>query len=236
MKHAWLVLMFLLPSALPAQIVEVPAGTVLPLQLDTGLNAEKLVPGKVIRGVIMQDIPHTRIHRGSHVYGHVIRVNPSRIEFTFDTLRVKKQRVPITTNLRALASMLEVDKAQIPLEIADRGLPPSQSTTQQIGGELVYRGGGHVMHGPARVGEPAPYGVIARTQSNPPCRAVVAHNHRLQALWLFSTDACGLYGYDNLAIEHYGRTDPIGAITITAKSGKLNIRSGSGILLRVQGS
>ena len=236
MKHALLFFMLLLPSALSAQTIEVPAGTILPLQLETGMKAEKLAAGKIIRGVIMQDIPSTRIRRGSHVYGHVIRVNPTSIEFTFDTLEVKKQRIPITTNLRALASMMEVDQAQIPQGGADRGLPPSQKTTEQIGGELVYRGGGHVMHGSERVGEPAPYGVIARTRDNPPCRAVVAHNHHPQALWLFSTDACGLYSYDNLTIEHYGRTAPIGTIILTAKKGKVNIRSGSGILLRVQGS
>jgi hypothetical protein len=93
-----------------------------------------------------------------------------------------------------------------------------------------------VTHGLDIVGQPTPYGALGRLDSNPPCRAAVAGNDKPQALWLFSTSACGLYGYDNLAIDHFGRTEPTGTIELSAKSGKLNIRSGSGLLLRVQGS
>jgi len=236
MKYAWLALMVLLPSALPAQTIEVPAGTVLPLQLDTGLKAEKIAPSKVIRAVVMQDVPGTPIHRGAKVYGHVVSVTPSRIELAFDTLEVKGQRIPVKTNLRALASMMEVSFAQVPEGGADRALPPPDRTYQQIGGEQVYRGGGPVARGITTVGEPTPDGVLARLNSNPPCRAGIDENDKPQALWLFSTDACGVYGFSDLAIEHSGRTAPVGTIILASKSGKFNIRSGSGLLLRVQGS
>ena len=86
------------------------------------------------------------------------------------------------------------------------------------------------------MGEPTPYGVLGKLNSNAPCRGAIAGNDHPQALWLFSTDACGVYGFSGLSIEHAGRTNPVGNIVLASKAGKLNIMSGSGLLLRVQGS
>lgn len=233
MKYAWLVLLLLLPPVLLAQNI-VPAGTVLPLRLETPLKAGKVRPGQVIRAKIMQNIPDTPVRRGARVLGHVVSVTPTRIELRFDTLAVKGQQIPITTNLRALASMMAVNDAQIPEGGADRALPPEVRTTTQIGGEQVYRGGGPVARGITPVAEPTPEGARGPLNSNPPCRAAIADNHRPQALWLFSTDACGVYGFPGLTIEHAGRTHPVGTVVLVAESSKLNIRSGSGLLLRVQ--
>jgi hypothetical protein len=235
MKYASLAFLFLVSTALPAQVA-VPAGTVLPLRLDTGLNAGKIEPGKVIRAEVMQDIPGTTIHKGTHVLGQVVTVTPTNIELRFQTLVAKGRRIPITTNLRALASYSEVDSAQLPGGEADSGLSPSDWTTQQIGGESVYRGGGPVARGTTSVGEPTPDGVRGELSTNPPCRAAIAGNNNPQALWLFSTDACGVYGFHDLTVEHSGRTDPAGTIILASKNGKLNIQSGSALLLRVQGS
>lgn len=234
MKHAWLTFMLLLAPVLAAQTI-IPDGTVLPLRLDTGLNAGKISAGKVIRAEVMQDIPGTRIHRGARVFGHVLSVSPTRMELSFDRLEHRGHRIPLTTNLRALASMLELDEAQIP-EDAGAGASPSSldTTTRQIGGEEVYRGGGTVARGSTPVGEPTAYGVLAPLSSNPPCRAAVDDNDNVQALWLFSTDACGVYGFHDLTVEHFGRTDPVGTIVLTSKTKKINIRTGSGFLLRVQ--
>jgi hypothetical protein len=59
---------------------------------------------------------------------------------------------------------------------------------------------------------------------------------RAQSLWLFSTDACGVYGYNDVTIEHAGRTSPEGEITLRSTNPSLKIRAGSGILLRVDQS
>ena len=235
MKYTWFLLMALLPPVLFGQNT-VPAGAVLPLRLDTSLNTHRIWAGKVIRAELMQDIPGTAVHKGSHVVGRVVSVAPGRIGLRFDTLVVKKQTIPLTTNLRALASMLEVEDAQIPEDGADRALSsPLDQTTRQIGGEQVYRGGGPVARGITTVGEPTAYGVLGRLNSNSPCRGASQEDDTPQALWLFSTDACGLYGFSDLTIEHYGRTAPIGTIVLASKTGKMNIRTGSGILLRVDG-
>lgn len=232
MKSAW-ILLLLLPSILLGQSA-VPAGTVLPLRLDTGLNASKVKAGQEIRARIMQDIPGTQIHRGAHVQGHVLNATPARLELRFDTLIANRQHMALTTDLRALASFMEVESAQIPESGPDRATPPSDYTTSQIGGEQVYRGGGPVARGITTVAEPTPYGARGQLHSNPPCRAAIAGNDRPQAFWLFSTDACGVYGIYGLTIEHAGRTNPVGTIALVSKTGKLNIRSGSGLLLRVQ--
>jgi hypothetical protein len=236
MKNIWLLLIILLAPLVSAQN-PIPPGAVLPLRLDTGLNAARIKPGKVIRATVMQSIPETTIHKGAHVLGHVVSVTPTRLELRFDTLQTKQSRIPLTTNLRALASALEVDQAQMPENGGDRGLPSVlDQTTRQIGGEQVYRGGGHVARGITTVGEPTADGALGRLNANPPCRGAIAGNDRPQALWLFSTDACGLYGFDDLTVEHFGRTDPVGTIVLASKTGKMNIRTGSGLLLRVQGS
>jgi hypothetical protein len=144
--------------------------------------------------------------------------------------------MPLKTNLRAIASMIEVQQALLPEAGPDRASPPEDWTTQQVGGEQVYRGGGPVARGDETVGVPVPYGVLGALQSDAPCRGALDGNSQPQALWIFSTDACGAYGFGDMTVEHYGRTSPEGTIALVSKSGKLNIRSGSGLLLRVQGS
>ncbi len=235
MKFAWLLLALLLPPALPAQNT-IPAGTILPLRLETTLKTGRIKAGQAIRAEVMQDIPGTRIHRRARVLGHVVSAAPGRLELRFDTLVANGRHIPLKTNLRALASMTEVEIAQTPEGGPDRATPPPFWTTEQIGGEQVYRGGGPVARGLTLVGKPTPYGVLGQLNSSPPCRAEIAGNSAPQALWLFSTDACGLYGFNNLKIGHAGRTEPAGSILLLSKGSKIDLRSGSGLLLRVQGS
>ncbi|HEY4878521.1 MAG TPA: hypothetical protein VIH97_05325, partial [Candidatus Acidoferrales bacterium] len=61
----------------------------------------------------------------------------------------------------------------------------------------------------------------------------VAGNTREQALWLFSTDACGVYGYSGVLVERAGRSTPTGQITLSSTDPNLKIRGGAGMLLRV---
>jgi hypothetical protein len=192
----------------------------------------------------MQDVPlspGSTIHAGAKVIGRVIDVKPAnggsgpQVSFRFDTLVVSKRRIPIITNLRALASMMAVEAAQLPESGPDRGTSQNAWTTDQIGGEVVYRGGGPVADGLRSVGEPTYGGVLVHVSAKPgsPCRGEIEGNDRLQALWVFSSDACGVYDFANLAIVHAGRTDPVGEITLASDKGEVNIRAGSGMLLRV---
>jgi hypothetical protein len=159
----------------------------------------------------------------------------AKLVMRFDTLAIGKHRVPITTNLRAMASMMDVYEAQIPANGPDRGTSENAWTTTQVGGEVVYRGGGPVANGLRTVGQPVPNGVQARTTTRPgsKCRADVGDNGQPQALWVFSSDACGLYGIPDTSLVHSGRTQPIGQIVLASEHGDINVRSGSGLLLRV---
>jgi hypothetical protein len=247
MNRILLVYLFTLSAGLLAQDT-IPAGTILPVRLNTPLSSAKTKPGEAISARIMQDVPLAsgrRVRAGSKVIGHVVGVTPAmnrargKISFQFDKLLVSKKSIPVVTNLRALASPLEVEEAQLPLRMPDRGTPSSTWTTIQIGGdEVVYRGGGPVAKGVEVVGEPVPDGVLARAsaKAGTECRAVVEGNDRPQAMWLFASDACGAFGYPRVVITHAGRTDPIGEIVLTSTDRDLNVRSGSGMLLRVNGS
>jgi hypothetical protein len=222
----------------------IPAGTIVPVALNSSLSSRKVKPGQVITARVMQDVPlspGSTIHAGAKVIGRVIDVKPAnggtgaQVSFRFDTLVVSKRRIPIITNVRALASMMAVEAAQLPESGPDRGTSQNAWTTDQIGGEVVYRGGGPVADGLRSVGEPTYGGVLVHISAKPgsPCRGEIEGNDRLQALWVFSSDACGVYDFANLAIVHAGRTDPVGEITLASDKGEVNIRAGSGMLLRV---
>jgi hypothetical protein len=222
----------------------IPAGTILPVALNSSLNSRKVKPGQVITARVMQDVPlspGSTIHAGAKVIGRVIDVKPAnggsgaQVSFRFDTLVASKRRIPIITNLRALASMMAVEAAQLPESGPDRGTSQNAWTTDQIGGEVVYRGGGPVADGLRSVGEPTYGGVLVHVSAKPgsPCRGEIEGNDRLQALWVFSSDACGVYDFADLAIVHAGRTDPVGEITLASNKGEVNVRAGSGMLLRV---
>jgi hypothetical protein len=218
----------------------IPSGTILPLSLDTNLNASKIHPGQKIRATLMQDIPGTAIRRRAKVLGHVVRVDAAKngqieLEFQFDAVKAHGRLTPIKANLRALASFLEVEEAQIPEDMSSRGLTPETWTTQQIGGDEVYRGGGPVADGVTPVGKVTQWGVLdePRTQLGQPCREAIGENIQPQAMWLFSSNACGVYGFSNIRIEHAGRSDPVGTIVLSSTNWKLKLGSGTGLLLRV---
>jgi hypothetical protein len=243
MRHSGMIVAVLALSAIVQAQSAVPPGTLIPASLSQQIKASSVHPGQQIRARIMQDIPGTSIHRGAHLLGHVVRAEtskngPARLEITFDNVLEHGRRIPIRSNLRTMASFFEVEQAQIPEEMSSRGLTPETWTTQQIGGDQVYRGGGPVAVGDTVVGRPLPYGVVGLPlgQAGQKCRGQLVGNTSPQAFWLFSTNACGVYGFPNIRVEHAGRTDPQGTIILTAQNGKLELNSGSALLLRVQGS
>lgn len=220
----------------------IPAGTILPVQLSRSVKSDKAKVGHTIAARIMQDVPlpgGKRIPAGANVLGRIESVtaadasHPAEVSLRFDTIVVHKQRIPVTTNLRTLASMMEVAEAQVPDTGPDRGTPENWWTTEQIGGQMNYHGNGLITEGSEAVGHSTDHGVLARPTPRDGCRGAVAGNEQLQAMWVFASGACGFYGYDNLVLKHAGRTDPDGIISIAAVRGNFNLRAGSGMLLRV---
>jgi hypothetical protein len=233
----------LLVPALLAQ--EIPAGTVMPVMLQSTLNAKKARIGQTIQARVMQEVPlsaETRIRAGTKLVGHIVEVtrpgtnSGSRIVLTFDRLMVHGTSVPVTTSLRSLASMMEVFDAQLPTTaIDDRGTSQSDWVTTQIGGDIVYRGAGIVMSRGEVVGKSTDSGevtakLIASRVGG--CRGAMDEKEPDQALWLFSPSACGTYGFEDLKISHSGRHDPIGQIVLESDRNVI-VSAGSGLLLRV---
>jgi hypothetical protein len=223
--------------------IEILDGTILPVQLSSTISLGKAAPGRPISARIAQDVALENgavLRRGTKVLGHIVSVtagNPSRIAFTFDRIEYSKSStVSIATNLRALASNLEIDSASLPTTGPDRGTPSVWWNTVRVGGEGLY-GSGSLMRGEQVVGRWVwGGGAVGQIEANGECRGDAAGDTREQSLWLFSTDACGVYGYADVAIEHAGRTSPEGEITLTSTNPILKIRAGSGILLRVDKS
>lgn len=222
-----------------------PVGTILPVRLDSSITS-KAKAGQTIRARLMQNVPlpdQGRIRSGARVTGQIISVDAgapgsgARISFRFDTLTVSGWHSTITVDLRALASTVDVEDAGVPSVGPDRGTSVEAYTTVQVGGDVVYRGGGHVMRDKEIVGEPVSDGVLVRVSANPErgCRGALDERQWPQALWVFSSDACGVYGFRELKIAESGRETPLGQITIAAENGNVNIRAGSGMLLRVVG-
>jgi hypothetical protein len=239
MKSLTLIVLLLSAGSLAQDTI--PAGTILPLQLNSALRSTKARPGQPISARLMQDVPlpgRSSIPAGAKVAGHIVSVSSNRataeMKLRFDTLIVRKRRVPLTSHLRALASMMEVEEAQIPATGPDRGTSEYNWTTNQIGSEVHYHSAA-VARGLTVVGKSVPNGVLARPNSGSDCPAHAESDDRPQAFWVFSSDACGLYGFSNVVLVHAGRTEPFGEIILQSTKGELNVRSGSGMLLRVNG-
>ena len=228
----------------------IPSGTILPVRLDSAISSARSKAGDLIKGRIMQNVPLTggiTIPEGSKVIGHIIEIIPAsnaagaRVSIQFDKLISSHETIPIRTNLRAIAGFMQVEEAHVPTMGGGEGEVFEWLTTIQIGGDSVYGAGGPVGaadDGNRVVGKSVPGGVLVevRAKEGTKCRGAIEGNHSPQALWVFSSDACGVYGLGGVQIAHAGRTDPSGVITFASKSGNLKIAAGAGILLRVSAS
>jgi hypothetical protein len=227
--------------------IAIPLGTILPVRLNSTISSAKSGPGQAITGRIMQDVPlpnGARIRAGSKVIGHIVEVTPAtgsergRVSLQFDKLTASDQTVSITTNLRAIAGFMRILEAQTP------PIGPGETdvyrwlTTVQVGGDVVYGDGGVVTAGENAsevVGKSVDGGVLGevKAKEGTECRGAIYGNDSPQALWIFSSDACGTYGLEHISIAHAGRTDPIGVIVLTSDSGNIKIPGGAGMLLRL---
>jgi hypothetical protein len=163
---------------------------------------------------------------------------PPSISLQFDRLAIAGQTISIATNLRAIAGFVRIEEAQIPTTSGGEGEVYRWLPTTQIGGDAVY--GANAPVGSAEnaediVGRSVDGGVLVEVRANPgaACRGSVAGNDAPQALWVFSADACGVYGINHLVIAHAGRSAPAGVIVLASNAGKLKIPGGTGMLLRV---
>lgn len=226
----------------------IPPGTILPVILRTTIAPEKMKQGQTVRGEIAQDVPlpgGAKIAKGSKIEGHVVEVLPAagssagtKISIRFDKVYSRGQTIPMTTDLRAIAGFMDVQAAYVPEEPPSEGTPFEWLTRTQIGGESVYGEDGPVMSAENTsqvVGKSVNDGVLVqvRAKEGTRCRGPINGDNDPQALWVFSSDACGVYGISNVNIAHAGRTEPVGTVVFDMQGHSPKIRSASGMLLRV---
>jgi hypothetical protein len=221
--------------------IAIAAGTILPVRLNSTISLGKSRLNQRITGRIMQNISLRQgitIKEGSNAIGHIVDVSPAnagaqaRIAFQFDKIISSHRTIPITTDLRVIAGFMELDEAQIPTLGAGESEVYRWLTTVQIGGDVVYGDGGPVIAGDGShrvVGKRIDGGVVGQVRARPGtnCRGPLDGNDVPQALWLFSGDACGVYGLAHISIQHAGRTNPVGLIVLASDNGKLKIPSGA---------
>jgi hypothetical protein len=222
----------------------IPAGTILPVTLNSTLSSDKSPNGETITATVMQDVPlgkGEKLRKGTRLTGHVVEaITPGRgtdeakISFQFDQVRLGSLTIPIATTLRAVASRSEVLAATPPLtstEYADNQI--------QIGGDQIsYGEGGPVMVGSQVVGRYTSQGVLANADQDlgAPRGTTIDNDARPQAFWLFSVNARGAYGFGDLTILQSGRTEPLGEVTLASNRKAVKLDKGSAMLLRVDGS
>jgi hypothetical protein len=222
----------------------IPAGTILPVRLNTALRSDKIGSGTTIIATVMQDVALGKgetLRKGSKITGHVVEAitpgkgsDESKISFQFDQLQLRSQTIPLSTTLRAVASTSAVLAATPELT------SPDYADNQiQIGGDQIsYGEDGPVMVGSQIVGRYTSQGVLANVNqdSGTPSGGTIEDNARPQAFWLFSVNARGAYGFRDLTILQSGRTEPLGEVTLASNRKAVKVEKGSAMLLRVEGS
>jgi len=225
-------------------LIAIPAGTVIPIAVPM-ISSEKTKKGDVIEAWVAQTVPFEngeKLYRRATVLGHVVDVTPATpphgkasLVLRFDTVVQGTQSISVVTSLRAMASPLEVESAENPVFFAGQAQFYDWAPTVQVGGEKVYGLGGPVANGARIVGRGVDGGVLAQLNSKPgtSCGGAVDGNNAPQALWVFSSDACGPYGFPKLMITQTGGDAPLGEIVLSSGEGPLKIGAGSAMLLYV---
>ena len=221
-----------------------PVGVAIPVMLGSDLNAKKDEAGKKIEGKVMQDVPllSGQISKGSHITGHVVSVTKpgssgSDVVLKFDVIQDGGRTIPVTAAVLALASMTSVAQAQSPINTVGVSKDAADLwTTRQVGGDIVNR----EQH---KAGSPGGAmgmwvegsSVLIRLTPNPDagCRDGPGYKG-VQAVWIFSSAACGTYDLNDVVIASSGADAPLGEITL-GSSQNVNVRGGSGWLLMTVG-
>jgi hypothetical protein len=216
----------------PAQ--DVPAGTVLPVMLTVTLDSNKAKAGEPVAGKIMQAVALSwggDIPKGAKVLGHVAEVqpgdgsSPSVLAVQFDKILVHGRTMTMKTNLRALASMMAVYDAQVPLFEPDT-TPRSAVLTAPVGGEAAFQ--------PDNPEKSRDKLVLFSGIPATGCGTRIDGEGWTGALWVFSPYACGVYGFGkSVAIVSDGSTEPGGNIVLASRKNVL-VHAGSGFLLRAE--
>lgn len=235
-------LVAVLALACPLFAETLPNGTALPIQLSTGLNARKDRAGKQLSGRVMQDVAlpaGEKIKSGSRVLGHILQITKRGpagfgVVVRFDSIQDGERTIPVVAAVLAVATSAGVHEAQIPINSSANIEPTTQWVTRQVGGDIVNRRLRKVASEDVVgrwVGENS---VLMKLTPNPEAGCPGGPGYdREQALWIFSSTACGVYELtrpSHIRIVRSGLTSPLGEVELNSEK-DLSLGAGSGWLL-----
>lgn len=231
-----------LPVENPSRL---PSGLTIPVHLEQTLDLATVSVGTTIEARVAQTVPLTeraKIDMKALANGKVLSVTKDSdgtgVAFTvaFVQLEDHDQKFSLTTSLRAIASFESVRAAQEPLTGADGGSPPGWDNTIQIGGDIRYGNAGIVRNQKKqKVGKGVVGGVLVHIQANPNrgCDGPKPGEDFLRATWVFSANACGVYGFKHVNVVHNGSSDPLGQIVLHFDKAESKLERGTALLLEV---
>ncbi len=204
-----------------------PDGATLPVVLQHKLDAHHARPGQPLEARLSQRVPlpgGTFLPEGAKVTGRVLAYDGRTLSLRFTQLEVKGRTEPMHARLLAVADWFNVDESQDRLGAPSRGdlNDPSQWTTRQVGGDVVYR-----VNGAGRV-----YSRYSDSVGNADSRGVYADPREPggleRSMGPFSTTAAGLYGVRDLVLLPGASGAPI---TFKVESPDWELRAHDALLL-----
>ena len=224
-------------SLLAAQ--NLPAGTALPVAVGTTLTAKGSKAGEKFSGKLMQEVRLPSgpvVPSGSRVTGHVVSAKKpgggtASLTVQFDQLQDEHRAIPLNVSVRAVVGSNSVFNAGLPSGNNTDQDPSDIWVTRQVGGEYVFRARGSVESDKGKVGVWTRNGVWGKLQASDNCEDSQS-NGDVQALWVFSTTACGVYDLPDTTLAHPGNMPPVGQVTLQSTK-NVELHGGSGWLLIV---
>lgn len=231
-------------AASRAKTAPLPDGTAIPIVFTHTINARREKQGDKVTAKTMQVIFYgssQSIAKGSLVVGHVVGASytgkdqPSAVTIQFDRIVAKQNAISICVAARAMANTIDAYNAS--MESTSLDTSPSMGTTL-IGGDHVRPGSKQVyaIDGDD-VGISNRFGIFSRLEPGEPhgnsTPAACSGVSTLQSVAIFSSRACGLYGFPDIHMSLTGNTTPHGEIELQSDHNEVEIHAGSAALLQV---
>jgi len=227
----------------PQPVSSLPAGTAIPVHFPHALDAANLKVGDAVVAKTDQTIlgpSGLRIPRGSQLTGTVMEVQPqasssdhSELAIKFDSLHVRDRAIPVRVALRALASFVDSYGTRSP--VVDNGTPDG-SVYRQVGGDYFYQGDVVYSNEWDEVGKATHDGVVVKLEgrdlANSRNHVFCESTDTVQAVGVFASGACGVYGFTDITVAASGAGDS-GAIRFSSAKHTLKIPRESTALLQV---
>ncbi len=227
---------------------QLPPNTALPIVFTNTVDADHVKVGDPVlaRTIQVVKLPGLILPSGTQVHAHVVAVAPapkkrnsnqpsdmSELGIQFDQISTSVSSIPLDVYVRAMADPISSLTAIEPF--GDTKWDPD-STVIQVGGDMltpsqtdVVSRDGHIAARNIRGGV---FGKLQAALGNSPDGCDASNSE--ESLAIFSSSACGLYGFSEVQMKHSGRSDHPSMVMLVSPSGPAKIWKQSTALLEVR--